>query len=231
MLGAGCGVIPDARLADDRLIIASINKAIFDKNHQYVIDNGLWDVVIVDECHHLSDWGLMEETKPLVSTCEPASPEHSAWRSADSMSGTHQGSDSRFKNLLRLPVTMGDEERGTAALFTGLKIGSGIGTVALISSRYKTSNSGSARQAWRGLVQFGRSPLRGARSIAGRAFGVGKRAGSAMAASSVHAGWRSLSPRNPPLKLMTIGASNGSRRCAYRGGSSDEPVRPIMTDS
>jgi type I site-specific restriction endonuclease len=45
----------DARLTDPR-IIASIHRAVFSANVPRVLESGPWDVIIVDECHHLSDW-------------------------------------------------------------------------------------------------------------------------------------------------------------------------------
>lgn len=98
------GSSSDARLQDDRIVVASINKAVFDKNHQFVVDSGPWDVLIVDECHHLSDWGL-EGGKPnqsyrLVSQLSESIPPSGR---LVLMSGTpHQGSDTRFRNLLKL---------------------------------------------------------------------------------------------------------------------------------
>lgn len=50
------GSAGDARLSDDRVVIASINKAVFGNNFSTVLESGPWDVVVVDECHHLSDW-------------------------------------------------------------------------------------------------------------------------------------------------------------------------------
>jgi len=51
---AGSG--SDARIEDDRIVIASIHKAVFGDNLDKVVKGGPWDVLIVDECHHLSDW-------------------------------------------------------------------------------------------------------------------------------------------------------------------------------
>jgi len=50
------GNLGDARLKDDKVVIASINKAVFGDNFELVVNSGPWDVLIVDECHHLSDW-------------------------------------------------------------------------------------------------------------------------------------------------------------------------------
>lgn len=94
----------DARIESDRLVVASINKAVFGDNLDRVAKSGPWDVLIVDECHHLSDWG-QSGGKPnlafkLVSQLVKAQrPEGRLIL----MSGTpHQGSESRFKNLMRL---------------------------------------------------------------------------------------------------------------------------------
>src|SRR3984957_3081203 len=57
------GSFSDARLHDDRLVIASIHKAVFADNFRRVAESGPWDVVVVDECHHLSDWGW-DDSKP-----------------------------------------------------------------------------------------------------------------------------------------------------------------------
>jgi superfamily II DNA or RNA helicase len=94
----------DARLSSDRLVVASIHKAVFGSNFQAVVQAGPWDVLIVDECHHLSDWGA-DGGKPtqayrLVDQLSQSLPPDGR---LILMSGTpHQGSEVRFKNLLRL---------------------------------------------------------------------------------------------------------------------------------
>lgn len=45
----------DARL-EDQLVVASIHKAVHGANTEQVLNSGPWDIVIVDECHHLTDW-------------------------------------------------------------------------------------------------------------------------------------------------------------------------------
>ena len=44
----------DARLSDPR-IIASIHRAVHGDNFKKIVNTGPWDVIVVDECHHLSD--------------------------------------------------------------------------------------------------------------------------------------------------------------------------------
>ncbi len=98
------GSAGDARLSDDRVVIASINKAVFGNNFSTVLESGPWDVVVVDECHHLSDWnpsgGNPNQAFRLVSQLIKK-------QSSDVrlilMSGTpHQGNEARFQNILRL---------------------------------------------------------------------------------------------------------------------------------
>ena len=100
----------DARLEDDKIIIASIHKAVFGKNLSKVAKSGPWDVVIVDECHHLSDWGVSggqpNQSYKLVSQLVKNQPEDGR---LILMSGTpHQGNEVRFKNILRL---LSDDEK------------------------------------------------------------------------------------------------------------------------
>jgi len=104
------GSTGDARLESDRLVVASINKAVFGQNSKVVIDSGPWDVIFVDECHHLSDWGLNgsnpNQSFRLVDRLVKSQPSNGR---LFLMSGTpHQGSEARFKNLLRLLADDGE---------------------------------------------------------------------------------------------------------------------------
>lgn len=99
---AGSGI--DARLDSDRLVVASIHKAVFGANMKVVVESGPWDVLIVDECHHLSDWGHQGGSANrfyrLVSQLAQGIPTNGR---LILMSGTpHQGSATRFRNILRL---------------------------------------------------------------------------------------------------------------------------------
>lgn len=94
----------DARLESDRIVVASINKAVFGENPKVVVASGPWDVIFVDECHHLSDWGISggkpNQSFRLVHQLVNSQPPDGR---LFLMSGTpHQGSEARFKNLLRL---------------------------------------------------------------------------------------------------------------------------------
>jgi superfamily II DNA or RNA helicase len=110
------GPASDARIDSDQIVIASINKAAFGDNLDRVAQSGPWDVVIVDECHHLSDWdptgGKPNQSFKLVSQLIKAQrPEGRLIL----MSGTpHQGSEARFLNILRLLSDDGKSVAGAA---------------------------------------------------------------------------------------------------------------------
>ena len=94
----------DARLDSDRLVVASIHRAVFGDNRDLVLKSGPWDVVIIDECHHLSDWGE-GGGKPNQSykLAEALGDALVADGRLILLSGTpHQGSLNRFENLIRL---------------------------------------------------------------------------------------------------------------------------------
>lgn len=93
----------DARLSDP-LIVASIHRAVHNKHTSKFTDNIPWDIIIVDECHHLSDWAEgggdpVEKYKLVRDLVLKQRPESRLIL----MSGTpHQGHTSRFNNLLKL---------------------------------------------------------------------------------------------------------------------------------
>ena len=93
----------DARL-EDPLIVASIHRAVHGSNSDAVANSGPWDVLVVDECHHLTDWELgggnprenFKLVKQLIGRLDSEAR-------VIFMSGTpHQGHEARFENLLRL---------------------------------------------------------------------------------------------------------------------------------
>lgn len=92
----------DARLTDPRLI-ASIHRAVHGANFKKLLDTPPWDVLIVDECHHLSAWSAdgsdPSEAYRLVRELIARQPQDAR---VILMSGTpHQGHETRFENLLR----------------------------------------------------------------------------------------------------------------------------------
>jgi superfamily II DNA or RNA helicase len=92
----------DAQLTDPRLI-ASINRAVHENHFGQLLLAPPWDVLVVDECHHLSAWsdggGDMSEAYRLVRELIARQPKGAR---LILMSGTpHQGHGTRFENLLR----------------------------------------------------------------------------------------------------------------------------------
>jgi superfamily II DNA or RNA helicase len=105
----------DGRLDDPRLI-ASIHRAVHAKHFETLINAPRWDAVIVDECHHLSDWapGGGDPTRKFKLVRELIAKQGPDARVVF-LSGTpHQGNMSRFENLLKL-LKHDDEPDGAMA--------------------------------------------------------------------------------------------------------------------
>lgn len=105
----------DARLSDSR-IIASMHRAIHGDNPQKILAAPPWDILIVDECHHLSAWdpsgGDPREAYKLARELIVAQP--SDGRTVF-LSGTpHQGNVNRFDNLVALLRREGEPESALA---------------------------------------------------------------------------------------------------------------------
>jgi SNF2 family DNA or RNA helicase len=94
----------DANLEMDNRIIASIHRAVHPNHYDKFTKCKPWDILVVDECHHLSDWALgggnPVEKFRLVRDIVTASD----WNGYLLMlSGTpHQAHQDRFENLLGL---------------------------------------------------------------------------------------------------------------------------------
>jgi SNF2 family DNA or RNA helicase len=92
----------DARLSDPKLI-ASLHRAVHGNNFDKLLETPPWDILIVDECHHLSAWSSdgsdPSEAYRLVRELVACQPQDAR---VILMSGTpHQGHATRFENLLR----------------------------------------------------------------------------------------------------------------------------------
>jgi superfamily II DNA or RNA helicase len=93
----------DARLNDPR-IIASVHRAVHRNHFQALVQTPPWDVLVVDECHHLTDWaeggGDPRLKYRLVEHLIARQPTEGR---VVFLSGTpHQGHPYRFENLLAL---------------------------------------------------------------------------------------------------------------------------------
>ncbi len=101
---------------DDPRVIASIHRAAYEGNQRRVLEALPWDVLIVDECHHLSDWakggGSPVQKYSLVKRL--IERQRSGGRLI-LMSGTpHQGHADRFENLVRLLNREGEGQEAVA---------------------------------------------------------------------------------------------------------------------
>lgn len=94
----------DARIDSDSRIIASIHRSVHPAHYDNILNTQPWDVIVVDECHHLSDWAAgggdpvrkFRLVRDLI-----AKQRQSGYLFL--LSGTpHQGHDARFENLVAL---------------------------------------------------------------------------------------------------------------------------------
>lgn len=93
----------DARLSDNR-VVASFHRAVHPAHRSAFVEGRPWDVLIVDECHHLTAWeadgGDPGQRYRLVQALIDRQPDQGR---LILMSGTpHQGNPTRFENLLAL---------------------------------------------------------------------------------------------------------------------------------
>lgn len=106
----------DARLDTDSRIIASIHRAVHPNHFNSLLQLPAWDVIVVDECHHLSDWGQGGGDPVLkyrlVRDLVAAQPAEGCLLL---LSGTpHQAHAARFENLLRLLQVPGELQAAAA---------------------------------------------------------------------------------------------------------------------
>jgi superfamily II DNA or RNA helicase len=232
------GSASDARVANDRIVIASIHKAVFGDNLQKVVEAGPWDVLIVDECHHLSDWGI-DGGKPtqsfkLVDQLVQSMPPSGR---LILMSGTpHQGSVARFKNLLRLLSDNRDVKSAAGrVIFRTKDMVSDWKNQPLFPSRQIRAPTlvslGSVYERWYDSVGelYDSFIVPGSR---GRATGWAKSQALQWAASSVHAGLGFLCRLG--IRRLGWDLENEVLRAAlaelrpYRGGAPDEPLQNLF---
>lgn len=232
------GTLADARLESDRVVVASIHKAVFGSNLDRVAASGPWDVLVVDECHHLSDWGpdggKPNQSFKLVSQLVKSM---SANGRLVLMSGTpHQGNEARFKNILRLLSDDGKSIAGASGrvIFrTKDRVRDWRGEPLFPAREIRKPTVVQLGQAY-ALWYFGIGALYDAAGQGGaRARAAGWAKGQALqwAASSVQAGIGFL----VRLAMRRLGWSLGNPALSkavaalrpYRGGPANEPL-PVL---
>jgi superfamily II DNA or RNA helicase len=229
----------DARIDSDQIVVASIHKAVFGRNAETVLKSGPWDLLIVDECHHLSDWdpngGSPNQGFRLVSQLVKQLPPDGRLLL---LSGTpHQGSEARFSNLLRLlsdDAKSIDGAAGRVIFRTKDKVRDWRGRPLFPLREIhppKVVQMGAQYEAWYHSIAelYEGDPGSGS---AGRAAGWAKGQALQWASSSVQAGLGYLSrlgmrrlgwtAKNPALQEALLALR------PYRGGERDEPIGSLF---
>jgi len=225
----------EARLApgdSDPLVIASINKAVL--NREVVASSGPWDILIVDEAHHLTDWSpdgsdpqqRMRLCRELIAA--RLSPNGRVFL----LTGTpHQGSEERFNNLLRLLSRDGDRAAARGKVIYRIKddiVGwDGKPLFPRRQVNEPTQIDGGAKYSeWLGLVHQLLTPPSGDRAAAWR-----RAQALQWCASSPQAGVAYLarlalrsgySTRSQPILAEALRALR-----PYRGGSPNETIADL----
>jgi superfamily II DNA or RNA helicase len=108
---ASVSTISNDALKEAQVIIASIHRAGYERNLRFwQQDSGAWDLVIVDECHHASDWSddgsnPMKQMRLVRALVEQRLKPGGR---VVLMSATpHQGNENKFRNVLRLLADKG----------------------------------------------------------------------------------------------------------------------------
>jgi superfamily II DNA or RNA helicase len=231
----------DARLDTDRVVVASIQKAVRKATADELLRTGPWDLLIVDECHHLSDWnaggGSPNAGYALVDKLLKGQRTGSGRLIL--LSGTpHQGHQTRFENILRL-LTLADdlnEASGRLIFRTKESVRDWRGRPLFPGRDVRQPRLARLSPEWStwydqvGSLYDGASAV-GAHQSRGRAGGWAKGQALQWVASSVDAGLGFLTrlairrlrwaPDRPEL-AEALGALR-----PYRGGPSNEPLAAL----
>jgi hypothetical protein len=105
----------DANLNDPK-VIASIHRAVHECHFHRITSTPAWDVLVVDECHHLSDWAPGGgDPKQKYKLVQRLIERQRGDGRVVLLSGTpHQGNISRFENLLDLLRAPGEPDTALA---------------------------------------------------------------------------------------------------------------------
>lgn len=226
----------DATLADRR-VVASIHRAAHENRLDEVLAAPPWDVIVVDECHHLSDW-QPGGGKPVAQyrLVEKLAARLTGDGRLLLMSGTpHQGHTARFKNILRLLQRDGEDDgelAGRVIYRTKDDVADWDGQPLFPRRQVNTPqvvDLGEAYQSWLGRILTFFAPDSGrALDSAVKRRAAGWRAGQALqwATSSVQAGLGYLIRQAVRLghdidSLAALKPALASIR-PYRMGSTDE---------
>ncbi len=228
----------DATLADRR-VVASIHRAAHENRVEEVLAAPPWDMIVVDECHHLSDW-QQGGGKPVAQfrLVEKLAARLSAEGRLVLMSGTpHQGHAERFRNLLRLLQRDGerDEDLAGRVIYRTKDDVTDWDGLPLFPRRQVNTpqvvDLGADYQSWlESILAFFETKRSKELDSAVKRRAAGWRAGQALqwATSSVQAGLgylvrQAVRAGEDPQTLRQLTPALTSIR-PYRMGSGDEPI-------
>ena len=226
----------DARLTDN-MVVASIHRAVHKGHFDSIVDSKPWDIIIVDECHHLSAWehegGKASQAYKLVQSLIER---QGLTGRVILMSGTpHQGHQTRFENLLKLLRSPGEDN----AMLTGRVIyrtkddirdweGNPVFPGRQVNEPLIV-NLGARHRAWMDAIHDFYKPSRDTDMAEARRRATGWRCAQAMqwAASSPQAGLGYLTRQairaNWSVTDGTLREALAALR-PYRLGAPDEPI-------
>lgn len=227
-----------ADIRSDSLIVASIHRAVHAANRSTVVDSDPWDVIVVDECHHLSAWKANGQdaneqfalVQKLVSAQAPGGR-------LILMSGTpHQGQRMRFDNLvtlLRRPDEPVSAVRGRVIFRTKEDVRDWNGQPLFPRRDVRSPRVVSMGVEYQGWYNAIAALYDGAGGSEARQRAAGWARGQALqwAASSVQAGLgflARLSVRRLRWDLSSIALRDTLLALRpYKGGTADEPVEQL----
>lgn len=230
--------ISDAYLPTDNLVVASIHRAVHPNNRDMLTRLPSWDVIVVDECHHLSARGEegtdANQHYQLIRGLVNRLSENGR---LILMSGTpHQGNRVRFENLVSLLRARGEsrqEIRGRVVFRTKEDVRDWRGE-PLFPKRHVFSPTivtlGDDYRRWYdAIADLYDTEGQGARA---RARGWAKGQALQWAASSVQAGLGFLSRLairrlQWGLEHTSLGAALAALR-PYKGGSPGESIDSVL---
>ncbi len=231
----------DATLADSR-VVASIHRASHVGKIDEVVAAPRWDMIVVDECHHLSDWAPgggspVAQYKLVQRLAERLGEEGRLIL----MSGTpHQGNPDRFRNLLRLLQAKGEGEAqlaGRVIYRTKEDVADWDGQPLFPSRRVNPPHVlelSPEHQQWLADIHELFEPGDGGKDRSAQRRAAGWRAGQALqwATSSVQAGLgylvrQAIRAGEKPASMPALRDALTAMR-PYRRGPGDEPIDKLF---
>jgi superfamily II DNA or RNA helicase len=235
----GSGENTDARIDSDSIVVSSVQKAVRNGNAQELRRVGPWDLIIVDECHHLSDYEQgggapnagYRMVRDLVRDQRPDGR-------VLLMSGTpHQGNQARFENILQL-LKRGNEDlenvAGRVIYRTKESVTDWNGRLLFPGRDVRPPRTASLSAEWARWYERV-SELYGSANISGqqaRAGGWARGQALQWVASSVEAGLAFLV--RLAIRRLDMDATDTNLAIAletirpYRGGPENEPLSTLV---